>query len=413
MANFSFSIFGPEDGFKLFTVSSGGLTPDDSFKINPSEFDFKTNGRLIQVIKLNGTVFISYHQQIFQLNGERPGYTFGEALYFENNNFDSGLIVKNLNELHAAFSHECLTETGRFDGSRFVNSYKTTQATKYKILKEDLSSNSYIRDNLTDNIASSNAANGFYTCTSLSDLIDVSRVVTWMVESIGSIQYSRLFIIDNESGFPSEDFKKIINLDSESSGVFNSIYSSYKVSQQECAKLVKIKTDLNHENNELSVKIKDLSLQLTSLNSLNRNTEQIRKVPINNSNQNLSYLESSVEVLKLDIVKIRNGLSKIQSEDLVRLSKDLSSANAFSWINALLFFILIFPVSYLIFELNSLHQKSTQAYESHQSAITDLNESIKDLKNMYNKPVILSEEANVLPNLKLEKPPRSKPKPSN
>jgi hypothetical protein len=136
MVNFSFSVFGPEDGFKLFTVSTGALSPDDSFEISPSEFDFKTGGRLIQVIKLNGSVYISYHQQIFQVNSERPGYTFGEALYFESNNFNSSLIVENLSKLHAAFSHECLTENGRFDGSRFVNSYKSTQADKYNILQD-------------------------------------------------------------------------------------------------------------------------------------------------------------------------------------------------------------------------------------------------------------------------------------
>ena len=94
MANFSFTIFGPEDGFKQFTVSSAGLSPDESFKINPAEFDFKIGGRLIQIIKLNGSVYLSFHQQVFQVNGERPGYTFGEALYFDSNNFDPSLIVK-------------------------------------------------------------------------------------------------------------------------------------------------------------------------------------------------------------------------------------------------------------------------------------------------------------------------------
>ena len=403
MANFSFTIFGPEDGFEQFTVSSAGLSPDESFKINPAEFDFKIGGRLIQIIKLNGSIYLSFHQQVFQLNGERSGYTFGEALYFDSNNFDPSLIVKNLYELHAAFSHECITENGRFDGARFVNSYKSTQATKYKILKEDLSSNSYARNNLIENIAFPNAVNGYYKCASLSDLVDVSRVVTWMVESIGSIYYSRLLIIDNESGLPSEGFKKITNIDTESNGVFNSIYSSYKDYQQECAKLTKIKTDLTKDNNDLFAKVNELNLRLTSLNNSNQNTAQVHKVSINSQNQNLSYLESSVDFLKSDIGKIKTGLHKIQSEDLLILSEDLSFAKTFSWINAILFFILIFAVGYIIFELNALHQKSTRVYNSHESAVSDLNKSIKDLKNMYTKPVMPTEEVKVLTNPKPEK----------
>jgi hypothetical protein len=403
MVNFSFSVFGPEDGFKLFTVSTGALSPDDSFEISPSEFDFKTGGRLIQVIKLNGSVYISYHQQIFQVNSERPGYTFGEALYFESNNFNSSLIVENLSKLHAAFSHECLTENGRFDGSRFVNSYKSTQADKYNILKENISSNAYTRDNLIENIAFPNAVNGYYKCTSLRDLVDVSRVVTWMVESIGSIHYSRLLIIDNESGLPSEAFKKITNIDAESNGVFNSIYSSYKDYQQECAKLGKIKTDLAKENNDLFAKVNELSLRLTSLNNSNKNTAQVDKVSIMSPNQNLSHLQSSVDLLRSDIGKITGGLHKIQSVDLLILSEDLSVTKAFSWINAVLFFILIFAIGYIIFELNSLHQKSIRAYDSHESAVTDLNKSIKDLKNMYAKPVLPAEEVKVLNNPKPEK----------
>ena len=393
MANFSFTIFGPEDGFKQFTVSSAGLSPDESFKINPAEFDFKIGGRLIQIIKLNGSVYLSFHQQVFQVNGERPGYTFGEALYFDSNNFDPSLIVKNLYELHAAFSHECITENGRFDGARFVNSYKSTQATKYKILKEDLSSNSYVRNNLIENIAFPNAVDGYYKCASLRDLADVSRVVTWMVESIGSIHYSRLLIIDNESGLPSEGFKKITNIDTESNGVFNSIYASYKDYQQECAKLGKIKTDLTKENNDLFAKVNELSSRLASQSNSNQNAAQVHKVSINTPNQNLSYLESSVDALKLDIGKIKSGLHKIQAEDLIILSEDLSFTKAFSWINAVLFFILIFAVSYTIFELNSLNQKSIRNHDSIESAFADQNKNIKELKNMYTKPVVPAEEA--------------------
>jgi hypothetical protein len=405
MANFSFTIFGPEDGFKQFTVSSAGLAPDESFKINPAEFDFKIGGRVIQVIKLNGSVYLSFHQQVFQINGERLGYTFGEALYFDSNNFDPNLIVKNLYELHAAFSHECITENGRFDGSRFVNSYKSTQATKYKILKEDLSSNSYVRDNLIEKIASPNAVNGFYTCASLRDLAEVSRVVTWMVESIGSIHYARLFIIDNESGFPSEGFKKITNIDAESNAVFNSIYSGYKEYQQECTKLGKIKTDLLKENNDLFAKVNELSLKLTSLNNSNQNTAQVNKVSISSPNQNLSHLESSVDFLKSDIGKLKSGLHKIQAEDLVILGEDLSFIKAFSWVNVVLFFILIFVVSYSIFELNSLHQKSIRNYDSIESAFSEQNKNFRDLKNMYSKPVVPIEEPKGPPRATSEKSP--------
>lgn len=408
MANFSFSIFGPEDGFKLFTVSDSGLSPDESFEINPSEFDFKTAGRLIQVIKLNGGVYISYHQQVLQVNSERPGYTFGEALYFENNNFDSSLIVESLSKLHAAFSHECLTDTGRFDGARFINFYKSTQATKYNILKEKISSNSYVSDKLIENIASQNTINGFYTCASLRDLVDVSRVVGWMVESAGSIRYSRLFIIDDNSGRPSEEFNNIINLDSENNLVLNSFYSSYKYYQQEYTKLEKIKSSLVQENNELTAKLTDLVAKVSSLKNSNQYASQANNVSIKNNGQNLDYLESSVDVLKSDIGKIKTALHKIKEDDLSKLGEDVVFTKAFAWVNGVLFFTLLFAVGYLIAESNSLHQKFIKSDVMQHSAIVELRKSIADLKDNSVKPVLPPDNSDGSSNK-----PQTKGKPPN
>ena len=405
MANFSFTIFGPEDGFKQFTVSSAGLSPDESFKINPAEFNFKIGGRLIQIIKLNGTVYLSFHQQVFQVNGERPGYTFGEALYFESNNFDSNLIVKNLYELHAAFSHECITENGRFDGTRFVNSYKSTQNSKYKILKEDLSSNSYIRDKLIDNINFPNAANGFYKCASLNDLVDVSKVVRWMVESMGSIRYSRLLIIDDNSGFPADGFNKINDLDSENNIVLSSVYSNYKDYQQENSKLEKIKSLLVEENNELAAKLSDLSSKVSSLNNSNKYASEANKVSISSANLNLSYLESSMHTLKSDIGIIKNTLQKVHNDDLGRLSDDVASTKFFGWINLTLFFILIFAIGYIITDLNSLNQKSKKSEDALQTSITELKKNTEDLKKISSKPVVSQDDADGSSNISSNEPP--------
>ena len=408
MANFSFTIFGPEDGFKQFTVSTAGLSPDESFKINPAEFDFKIGGRLIQVIKLNGSVYLSFHQQVFQVNGERPGYTFGEALYFDSNNFDTELIVKNLYELHAAFSYECITESGRFDGTRFVNSYRSTQNSKYKILKEDLSSNTYTRDKLIDKIIFPNAADGFYKCASLNDWVDVSKVVKWMVESAGSIRYSRLFIIDDNSGRPSEEFNNIINLDSENNVVLNSFYSSYKDYQQEYTKLEKIKSSLVQENNELTAKLTDLVAKVSSLKNSNQYASQANNVSIKNTGQNLDYLESSVDVLKSDIGKIKTALHKIKEDDLSKLGEDVVFTKAFAWVNGVLFFTLLFAVGYLIAESNSLHQKFIKSDVMQHSAIVELRKSIADLKDNSVKPVLPPDNSDGSSNK-----PQTKGKPPN
>lgn len=386
MSNFSFTIFGPEDGFKQFTVPNGRLIPDESFKINPSEFNFKTSGKLIQVIKTNASIYISFHQQVFQVNGDRPGYTFGESLFFETNNFDVSLIIKNLYELHGAFSHDCITDNGRFDGFKFVNFYKSTQSSKYIILREDLSSNSDARTNLTENKFFPNVINGFYSCASLNDLQEVSKIVSWMVESAGSSRYSRLLIIDEFSGQPSDEFKQINNLETENTYVLNYIYSKYKDIYQNYLNLEKINSELTLENNDLQLKLKNLNSKISIINSTNQNTSQERRISLNSSNIDLSKIESSIGILKSDIVKVGNYLVKIHDNELSNLKESSGSAKIYSITSSLLVSFLLILVGFVIFGLYSLNLKSTKTDELLQISIAEQNKNFKDLKNIFTKP---------------------------
>jgi hypothetical protein len=395
MSNFSFTIFGPEDGFKQFTVPNGRLIPDESFKINPSEFNFKTSGRVIQVIKSNASIYISYHQQAFQVNGDRPGYTFGESLFFETNNFDVSLIIKNLYELHGAFSHDCITENGRFDGFKFVNLYKPTQSSKYLILKDDLSSNSDARTNIIENNFFPKTSSGFYSCASLNDSLEVSKIVSWMVESAGSSRYSRLLIIDDNSGQPSDEFKRIDNLESENTYVLNIIYSNYKDSHQNYLKLEKLKAELALENGDLQLKLRNLNSKINSFNNSNQYLSQERRVTLNSPSINLSHIESSLVLLKSDVNKVGNFLSKIHNDDLSKLNESSGSAKNYSIAGFIISFLLLILIGFVIFELYSLNLKSIKSHDFLKNSIEEQNKNFKDLKNTLVKPNLPNDAAEI------------------
>jgi hypothetical protein len=387
MSNFSFTIFGPEDGYKQFTVPNQGLIPDDSFKINPSDFEFKSGGKLLQIIKNKEKIYISLHQQVFQVNGERPGYTFGESIYFETADFDVGLIVRNIYDLHAAFSHECITEVGRFDGFKFVNQYRSSQLSKFNILKNDFDSSSLnIKKSVESNFYPG-AKSAVYITFSLDDLAEVCKIVSWMIDSIGSMKYSRLLIADNSSGVASDEFHKITSLDNESLSVFNSVYSAYVEYRGENSKLEKLKSELIAENNNLHSQNQDLALRLS--NSMKQNASMAvqpsAKVVVSNANQNFNNIENGIELVKSDVSKLKIGSAKIQ-EDLSRATEEVSSIKSYSVLSVIINFLLVFVVGFIFYEINSLAIKSTNTDNSMQSLISEQSRQIRELKNSLSRP---------------------------
>lgn len=387
MSNFSFTIFGPEDGYKQFTVPNNGLIPEDAFKINPSDFYFKTGGKLLQVIKINDKIYLSLHQQVFQVNGERPGYTFGESIYFETSNLDSKLILRNIYELHAAFSHECLTENGRFDGFKFVNNYRSSQLTKYNILKDDFDSKLLKSPSQSSNKLFSNQKSAFYLIESLDDIESVHSVVSWMINSPGSMRYSRLLIIDNSSGAPSDDFLEIKNLDFESTFVFNSVYSAYLEYQNINEKLEKSKSDLLIDNNSLFSQNQELTLKLLNINKSANQTVNIHpaKSVTSHSTPDFSYVERSLEMVKSDVSRLKTSASKHQ-EDIALLSEDVSSSKNYSLITLSLSVVLILIIGILLFELNTISVKASNFEKSIQLLSFEQNKNFRELKNNLPNP---------------------------
>lgn len=393
MSNFSLTIFGPEDGYKQFTIPNSSLIPDDSFKINPSDFDFRIGGKLLQVIRINDKAYISLHQQVFQVNGERPGYTFGEAIYFEISNFNISIILKNIYELHAAFTHVCINEFGRFDGFKFVNQYRSTQKSKFDILKNEFDNNLTAVSNSPVGNLFSNAKSAYFVTESLEDISNIHKIVTWMLESVGSLKYSRLLIIDSLSGIPSEDFTKINNLDSENSSVLSFIYSAYSNCRIENSNLEKVKSDLIIENNSLIGKNQELNSKLLNLNKTNslQSIQPPSRVVVSQSNASLSLIEQNLEAVKSELVRLKGATAKIQ-DGVALVADKTSSQKGYLLINVVLSFFMMLVVGFLLYEINSIASKNKNIDELLQNVASEQTKQMREIKNNLSKSLIAGED---------------------
>ena len=132
--------------------------------------------------------------------------------------------------------------------------------------------------------------------------------------------------------------------------------------------------------------MKNLNSKISTINSTNQNTSQERRISLNSSNIDLSKIESSIGILKSDIVKVGNYLVKIHDNELSKLNESSGSAKIYSITSSLLVSFLLILVGFVIYELYSLNLKSAKTDELLQISIAEQNKNFKELKNIFNKP---------------------------
>jgi len=343
MSNFSLTVFGPEDGYQEFTFPQSGPVPKELYKITPQDFEFNQGGKLIQIINTDSTGFyIAYHEQVLSSNGLRNGYTFGEGLLCTDKIFDSSKTLKILFDFHNFFAKECINEEKRFDGFHFINSFIKTLPLKVAKLNE-LSIKSFDNNQtqITKDLYKNNA---YIICESIGLNIEVSSILNWMLDSIGSTGVSRLFIIDKFSGTPSEKFRLIDRIDVETNFIVSEL-------NNEKLKLIHKLDDQNkvlkNENTNLQIQYQNA---LQKINSINSNTQSIKtsnSVPIASTDNKISVhlskkfsdLESQFdELLVISKELKKNNLQLI--EEIKSLSPSQESENYFGYMFLFCFVVL-------------------------------------------------------------------------
>jgi hypothetical protein len=375
MVNCSFTIFGPNDGFQQFTLPAEDLQPKEHFQITPQDFNFKSGGKLIQIIKSESdSIYISFHQQVFQVNGERPGYTFGEALYFENSSFDINLVVKDIYQMHSAFAHNCLNENKRFDGAKFVGMHRDMQHEIFQIFKSELQTRNVDNKKLINSERS--RGNAYYICEDISNRFNVTSIINWMIDSIGSCNIGRLFIIDKNSGIPSDTYRTIENIENESNSIFKKLINETNSILDKNKRLEENNKIFFNENNNLNSQVQNLKNDIRMFQSQVTSVKNIADKPHPASNEVLQSLDVKIDRISADVNKLKSFSFNKIAEDFECVINQINFLKTLISVVLIICLICFCIAVYLGLNVYSMNKKMHVLQNTLDNTIIDNNNKI-------------------------------------